>query len=208
MTRRQSPRKRQKGETQHRRCIATGAEMPKDRMVRFVIDPNGGIVADVEARLPGRGFWLSAERDVIHTACVKNLFAKAARAKVEVAADLADRVEGLLVRKCLDLIGLARRAGQAASGFEKVESWLKSGKPAGVLLSAADGAKDGRMKVRSWAGKVPVIRAMNATELGQAFSRERAVHAVVSPGRLAISLQANAGRLADLRGITGENPDG
>lgn len=191
-----------------RRCIVSGDEMPKDRMVRFVVDPTGEIVADIEARLPGRGFWLSARRDVIHTASVKNPFARAARAKVKVPADLADRVEGLLARRCLDLIGMARRAGQAVSGFEKVETWLKSGRPAGVLLAAADGAEDGRAKVLSWAGETPVVDALDGEELGQAFSRERAVHAIVAPGRLAEKLLASASRLESLRKNGDDAPEG
>ncbi|NQU58203.1 MAG: RNA-binding protein [Rhodospirillales bacterium] len=206
MAGRRNPRKKQKGETSLRRCIVSGTELPKDCMIRFVVGPDEEIVADIEARLPGRGFWLSAGRDVLHTACAKNLFAKAARAKVKIPADLADRVEGLLAKRCLNHVGLARRAGQAVSGYGKVEAWLKSGKPAGVLLAAADGAEDGLAKVRSWAGKTPVITALDADELGQAFARARAVHVIVAPGRLAESLLVDAGRLEGLREARGRAP--
>ena len=199
MAERKRPQKLDKGEIVLKRCIVSNVKMPMDKMVRFVVGPDEEIVADIEARLPGRGFWLSARRDVIHTAYAKNYFAKAARAKVKVPADLADRVERLLVRRCQDLIGLARRAGQAVSGFAKVEVWLKSAKPAGVLLAAVDGAEDGQKKVRSWAKKLPVIVALDADELGLAFSRERAVHVIVAPGRLAEGLLVTARRLEGLR---------
>ena len=199
MAERKRPRKLDKGEMVLKRCIVSNVKMPMDKMVRFVVGPDEEIVVDIEARLPGRGFWLSARRDVIHTAYAKNYFAKAARAKVEVPADLADRVERLLVRRCQDLIGLARRAGQAVSGFAKVEVWLKSAKPAGVLLAAVDGAEDGQKKVRSWAKKLPVIVALDADELGLVFSRDRAVHVIVAPGRLAKNLLATARRLEGLR---------
>ena len=199
MAGRKRPRKTDKGEMSLKRCIVSNVEMPRDQMIRFVVGPDEEIVADIEARLPGRGFWLSARRDVIHTACTKSHFAKAARAPVKVPEDLADRVERLLVRRCQDLIGLARRAGQAVSGFAKVEVWLKSGKPAGVLLAAVDGAEDGRKKVRAWAEKAPVIVALDADELGLAFSRERAVHVIVAPGRLAEGLLVTARRLEGLR---------
>ena len=200
------PRNKKKEDQPLRRCIVSSEELPKDKMIRFVVGPDHQVVADIEARLPGRGFWLSARRDVINTACDKNRFAKAARAKIKVPSDLADRVEGLLARRCLDLIGLARRAGQAVSGFEKVETWLKSGKPAGVLLAAVDGAEDGRAKVRSWAGKSPVIVALTGDELGQAFARERAVHVILAPGQLANKLLVNAGRLEGLRNIGVSSP--
>lgn len=199
MTGRTTSPKKAKEEHPHRRCIVSGDEKSKDSMIRFVVGPENQVVADIDARLPGRGFWLSARRDVINTACAKNAFAKAARAKVKVPDDLADQVERLLTKKCQDQIGLARRAGQAVAGFEKVEIWLKSGKPAGVLLAAADGAEDGRRKVRNWAGEIPVVVALDSEELGQAFARERTVHAVFSPGRLADKLLVNAWRLEGLR---------
>lgn len=199
MVKRKRSQKTDKGEMELKRCIVSNVKLPRDKMVRFVIGPDEKIAVDIQARLPGRGFWLSAHRDVIHTACTKRYFAKAARVKVEVPCDLADRVERLLVRRCQDLIGLARRAGQALSGFAKVEDWLRSSKPAGVLLAAADGADDGRKKVWAWTEEVPVIVALNADELGLAFSKDRVVHVIVTPGRLAKNLLATARRLEGLR---------
>ena len=76
-----------------RRCIVTGEVRPKTELVRFVVDPAGAIVPDVAARLPGRGLWLTARRDIVATAMAKRLFARAARAPVVVDEGLADRVE-------------------------------------------------------------------------------------------------------------------
>jgi predicted RNA-binding protein YlxR (DUF448 family) len=182
-----------------KRCIVSNIVLPRDQMVRFVVSPDEEIIADIEASLPGRGFWLSARREVIHTACTKSYFARAARAKVSVSSELADRVEGLLARRCQELIGLARRAGQAISGFTKVEAWLRSGKPAGVLLEALDGAEDGEKKIRARADGVPVIVALSADEMGLVFSRDRVVHVIVAPGRLAKKLLETARRLEGLR---------
>ncbi|MCH7833119.1 MAG: RNA-binding protein, partial [Proteobacteria bacterium] len=128
-----------------RKCIATGALRPKDEMLRFVVGPDGSLVPDLDGCLPGRGLWLSAERDMVNTACAKGLFSRAARHRVKVSADLADQLEGLMVRRCLDLLGLARRAGEAVAGFEKARAWLREGK-GGVILQARDGATDGRKK--------------------------------------------------------------
>ncbi|MBX9634346.1 MAG: DUF448 domain-containing protein, partial [Magnetospirillum sp.] len=102
----------------NRRCIATATVRPKGELLRFVVSPDGEVVPDLERRLPGRGIWLSARRDVVNTAVTKRLFAKAARRAVVVPQDLADRVEALLLRRCLDVLGLARRAGHAVCGFE------------------------------------------------------------------------------------------
>src|SRR3979411_2733447 len=50
-----------------RRCIVTRERLPKERMIRFVVGPDRQSVPDLTARLPGRGIWLSAARDVIES---------------------------------------------------------------------------------------------------------------------------------------------
>ncbi len=180
-----------------RRCIVSGVVRPKEEMVRFAVSPDGEVVVDVEERLPGRGFWLSADRDMLMKASAKHVFAKAARRAVRVPDDLVDRVERALVRRCLSLIGLARRAGQAVVGYEKAREWLKSGRK-GMVVAAADGTAGGRAKLAALADGPP-IAVLRADEMGAAAGRDRAVHIVVSPGRLADSLKRDAGRLAGFR---------
>jgi hypothetical protein len=182
-----------------RRCLVGGVTRLAEEMIRFVVAPDGVVVPDVAGRLPGRGFWLSARRDIVKTACAKKLFAKAARAQVTVAPGLDDEVERLLARRCLDLMGMARRAGQVAVGFEKVRTHLRTAE-AGVLLAAADGAANGREKVAALAPDVPLIGLFSSTELGMALGREHAVHAVVAPGAIADKLLREAARLAGFRG--------
>lgn len=185
---------RTKGEPPLRKCIVSGAQRPKTEMFRFVIGPGGMVVPDLDERLPGRGLWLSAERDMVNTACAKGLFAKAARRGVKVPADLEGVLEGLMVRRCLDLIGLGRRAGDVVQGFEKAAARFRSGK-GGVLLSASDGAAEGRKKIRALAPAEPLLDQFSARELGQALGRDRAVHVVMTKSRLAESLIREAGRL-------------
>jgi len=167
-------------------------------MIRFVVSPDGSVVPDVAGRLPGRGFWLSARRDAVKTACAKTLFAKAARAPVTMAADLDVEIERLLARRCLDLIGMARRAGQAVVGFEKVRGHLRAA-GAGVVLAAADGAANGRGKIAALAPEAPVIGLFSAAELGAALGRDHAVHAVLAPGPITDKLLREAARLAGFR---------
>ncbi|TCS65058.1 RNA-binding protein [Varunaivibrio sulfuroxidans] len=182
-----------------RRCIVSGAHHPRATMLRFVVGPDDRIVPDVAGKLPGRGLWLCASRDMVHTAIGRKLFAKAARRRVVVDADLADRIEALLERRCLEIIALARRAGQVVAGFGKVRESLRAKGPAGVVLAARDGAPDGRAKVRALAGDTPVLDLFDAADLGHTLGRERTVHAAVAPGRLAEVLLIEAERLKGMR---------
>jgi len=181
-----------------RRCIVTGTVRPKAELVRFVVGPDGTVVPDIAGRLPGRGLWLTARRDIVDAAVAKRLFGRAARAPVTVPGDLGERVETLLRRRCGELIGLARRSGRAVAGYEKVRSALREGEAA-VLLAAADGGAGGRDKVRAAAPDLPLVDVLSAAELGAAFGREHVVHAVVGRGGIARDLLVDAARLAGFR---------
>ncbi len=84
--------------------------------------PDGQIVPDIEETLPGRGIWVKAERAALEKAVAKNLFARAAKADVKADADLADRVERLLVRRMTGDLGLARKSGALVFGFDNVDA--------------------------------------------------------------------------------------
>ena len=172
--------------------------MGRDRMIRFVVDPAGRILPDVDERLPGRGMWLSAGRDVVNKAVEKRLFGKAAKQSVTVLDGLADRIEALLTRRFYDGLGLARRAGHIVVGFDQVQAAL-AGSGAAVLLAAADGAEDGRRKLRHLAPGLPLITTGSGSDLGAALGREHLVHAALLPGKLATRALRDAGRLAGFR---------
>jgi predicted RNA-binding protein YlxR (DUF448 family) len=183
-----------------RRCAVTRERLPRETMLRFVVSPDRMIVPDVAGRLPGRGIWLSARQDVIQAARAKGAFARAARSAVLVPPDLLPGLVAALERRIGDHIGLARRAGQAVSGFDKARVWLQGGKAA-LVIQAADGSSEERARfLGRHAQTVPVVAPIDGAALGAVFGRERAVHVAVAAGRLADGLLADAGRLAGLRG--------
>jgi predicted RNA-binding protein YlxR (DUF448 family) len=191
------------GALRERRCIATGAILPEEKLVRYVVGPDSDIVPDLDAKLPGRGIWLSADRAAIAKVLAKGGFAKAAKAKVSAAPDLADRVEKLLVARLQADLGMARRAGLLESGFDKVLRALDNKIPPRLLFEAAGPAGDGRRKlagaIRSRGLEVDIIAILSRDELSLALGRENVVHAAVRPGALADRLFLNAKRLAGLR---------
>jgi uncharacterized protein len=181
-----------------RRCIVTGEIRDRGTLLRFVVGPDGAIVPDIEARLPGRGLWLTPRRDIVERAVAKRIFARAARRSVSASPELADRIESLLARRCYDAIGLARRAGLAVAGFERVGDAVRRGQ-VGLLLVALDGAEGGHRKLNALGRGVPSARVLTAAELGGAFGRERTVHAAIAGGPLCRRLLLDLTRLAGLR---------
>jgi uncharacterized protein len=182
-----------------RRCAVTRERQPKERMIRFVVTPDRALVPDLTATLPGRGIWLSARRDVIETARQRGAFARAARGPVMVPPDLLDVLQVALVRRIGELLGLARRAGQAVAGFQKAREWLRGGR-AGLVVQAADGSADERSRFLSGvAAGMPVFAPISGAALGRVFGRDHVVvHVAVASGRLAELLAMECTRLAGL----------
>ena len=181
-----------------RRCFVTFKRRPTKELIRFVLAPDNRVVPDLTECLPGRGVWLSSSREIVDTACKKNLFSKAAGGQVIVRETLADRIEEQLLKRCLSFLGMARRASEAVAGFNKVISFLKV-KPTSIILCACDGGNDGRNKVVAAAKNAPVIKIFSSAELGSIFGRQRTVYVAVEEKALARHIMRESERLAGFR---------
>ncbi|GGE57233.1 RNA-binding protein [Actibacterium pelagium] len=188
-------------EEPERKCIATGEVQPKDGMIRFVVGPDNGIVPDLAEKLPGRGIWVSANRHALELAIQKRQFARGAKQSVKVPDDLIDQVERLLTRRVIDSISLARKAGSAVAGFEKVKGWLAT-EEARVLLQANDGSERGKTKLRPPAGPESHITCLSAQELGLAFGRDHVIHGALAAGGLTQRVVEDATKLQAMRQTT------
>ncbi len=196
-----------------RRCIVTRQALEKPAMIRFVLDPEGRVVPDLKEKLPGRGLWVTADRESLAQAAAKNAFAKAARQSAKVPADLVERVAELAKREVAELIGLARKSGQLRAGFEKVQIALQAGRVR-VLIAASDGAEDGRGKLARLAASVAsvpgrsgveIVAPLTAAELAQALGRDHAVHAAIAESGIAERIIIACRRLRGLQATTETN---
>jgi predicted RNA-binding protein YlxR (DUF448 family) len=169
-----------------RRDIASGQPQDTSGLVRFVVSPDGELVPDLLQKLPGRGLWVACDRQSLDLAVRRHIFSKAAKRQVKVSPTLSDQVHGLLRRRCLDLLGLARREGVIVNGFEKTLAAVKSGKCA-WLIEASDGAPDGRRKLlaalRAQPFAAKVCGCFANAELSLALGQENAIHAALVDGR-------------------------
>ena len=181
-----------------RKCIATGESQPKAGLIRFCVGPGAALVPDVLGKLPGRGIYVSADRSVLALAVKKNLFTRATRQPVKVPDGLPDLVETLILRRVIDTISLARKAGDAVMGYEKVKDWLAKG-TAVTLIQASDGSERGKTKLNAPEGKGGFIGVLTAEEIGLAFGRDRAIHAALAAGGLRTRVVEEAARLTGLR---------
>jgi predicted RNA-binding protein YlxR (DUF448 family) len=172
-----------------RRCALTRAERAPDDLLRFVADPEGRLVPDLSRRLPGRGVWVTADKASVAAAVEAKAFAKSLKRTVVVAPDLPQTVEALFVRRVLEALSLANKAGLVTTGFEKVEALLEKGRAA-ALVQGADAAANGKRKLdRKFAaiqrdsGKAdPIVDWLTIEQLGLAIGRPNVVHAALKQG--------------------------
>jgi predicted RNA-binding protein YlxR (DUF448 family) len=177
------PEGRTRGRT--RMCAVTREVRPEAELIRFVAAPDGSVVPDIRARLPGRGVWLGADRATVLQALKKNVLARGLKRPVKPAGDLADQVAARLRDAALGRLGLARRAGAVVAGFAKTEAAIAREELAAVL-AASDAAADGLRKMRQALTRrfgddvpIPVIRLFDSAELGLAMGRPDVIHAAV-----------------------------
>ena len=192
--------KKDRAEAPERRCIVTGEVQPKAGLIRFVIGPDNEVVPDVLEKLPGRGMWVTADRAVLEKAKAGQ-FSRSAKAKVRVPDDLVDQVEQQLASRVVNLISLARKAGLAVCGFEKVKAWLSS-EPVRVLLQAADGSDRGKSKLWTPTG-ARYFGCLTSQELGLAFGRQSVIHGALASGGLSDRVVDEAAKLRGLRQFDG-----
>lgn len=146
-----------------RTCLVTGEALSRGAMIRFVMSPDGEVIADLAERLPGRGVWLSAERSVLLTARKRSAFQRGFKTGDMVFSSApeawVDQIANVQRERCLSLIGLARRAGHLVTGFDTVRKTLRdpaaaSANAVRALIVASDAALDSTTKLTQLARHV------------------------------------------------------
>ena len=183
------------GELATRMCIVTRECLDEAALLRFVRSPEGVVVPDLARKLPGRGVWVRLNRGLVAEASRKRVFSRSFSAETRSPDDLPDLVGRLLRQTVLSMLPLARKAGEAVTGFMKVEDALQRGRTR-ILIHAADAQPDGCRKLDRLADEtVERVTMFSGEELDLAFGRSNVVHAAVTRGGLAEKLVAAVRRI-------------
>ena len=190
-----------------RRCILSGEVAPRESLVRLAISPDGDVLPDPGAKAPGRGAWISPERQALENALangqLKGALARAFKgAKLTIPDNLPALIEAALRRHVTDRLGLETRAGNIVLGSHRIAEAARGGAVA-LLLHASDASEDGRKKLdQAWrvgneaegSGARGTVLPLDRDTLSVALGRENVVHLGVS------------GHSGDLRAANREEP--
>ena len=195
---------RSSGGAGERRCIVARTAEARTALVRFVAH-GAEVIPDLAERLPGRGAWVGAERSRIDEAVRRNLFSRAFQRTVAAPEDLAGRVEGLVARRIIDTVGLARRAGQAVHGRDRCLEAMDAN-PVGLLVIAEDaGSGTWRVQREADTRNIPTGVGPDKHALGSPFGVDRAAYVAIWAGMLCQRLDRDLQRFAGLRPATHGN---
>jgi len=190
-----------------RTCLVTRQVLPPEAMIRFVLSPQGEIVADLKRRLPGRGVWISANAEAVRQAVRRQAFARHFKPSPGGLEALAERVDRLIEADALQSLAIANKAGLVVAGSVKVEAAIAAQSLAG-LVHASDGGADGIRKIRQAlvrrfgeaAVAVPAINSFASAQLDLALGRTNVIHAALIEGPASRALLARVRRLETYRG--------
>jgi uncharacterized protein len=189
-------------------CAVTREEASEDDLIRFALAPDGGVVPDLQAKLPGRGVWVSCSRTVLAEAIKRQVFARGFEAEAQVPEGLIELVGSLLRKQALNQVSLARKAGVAVQGFTKVEESLRKGHVR-VLLHTKGAGDDGVAKLDRLAGaKTIVTNSFLEDEMDLAFGRPNVIHAAIAASGLADRLVVHLQRMAKYEDLGPVGPKG
>ena len=193
-----------------RKCILTGEHGTRDALIRLALDDEGRVHADLAARAPGRGAWLSPDANLIATAAAKGklrgvLMRAFKTTSIAVPDDLVDTIAGGLQRRALDRLGLENKAGHLIWGSERIGDALNAGRVR-LLLHANDAAPDGAAKLDGKAKGAPnrvrsIVLPVGREILSLALGRENVVHAAVCETAAAARVSAAVGRWRAFNGL-------
>ncbi len=175
-----------------RMCIVTRESGSPDELIRFVAAPDGTVIADLKRELPGRGCWVKIDRTLVDKAVAKKTFARALKADVKAAADLGETVDRLLAKQLMQMMNMARKAGQFITGSAKVDAAIRSG-AALAVFHATGAADDGVRKIdqarKAWhlgmqtEEEIPSFRLFSESEMEGVMGENAFIHAAVLAGQ-------------------------
>jgi len=127
-------------EKPQRSCLGCHVTRDRDSLIRYVLSPQGEVVADLEARLPGRGAYTCVDSRCLKTAVERRLFNRSFKRDVTVLPPdaMVARVSDLMRARILGYIGLANRAGKVVSGSSLVCDALRGKNAPELVLVAVD----------------------------------------------------------------------
>ena len=197
---------KEQGLTQHK-CLVTRQNIDESDLIRFVIDPENNLVADIDQVLPGTGYWVQANREAVSKAIENKVFNETINKKIRIDSNLIQSIENRIRNNIIQQISLSRKAGKAIFGFEKIKS-VSPTHLIQLIIQATDGSIKEKTRLQNKCRPQIIDTCLNGSELGKPFGRDRVVHCAILKSTFVQKIIFNANRLKNLKNPVPHYNDG
>lgn len=153
-----------------RSCLACRKTTDRDYLIRFVLSPDGEVMVDLDAKLPGRGAYTCNKMSCISDSIQKRQFSRAFKSEIKTPSPeiLIKNIKERLQSKILGYIGLANKAGKLTSGGSMVTDAMRSTNKPGLILLAIDISESIAEKIENSATyyTIPCLRVLTKDDFG------------------------------------------
>lgn len=161
-----------------RSCIGCRAVNPKEKLLRFVLTPQGELALDYNLKLPGRGCYLCPDISCIKKAFKGNAFQRAFKSQVEKMSveDIASVICKKAMEKIASCLLFAKKAGKLALGTMSVEKEIKKGALSSVLtLSDMSESSSSDIEKKAEREGIPFYKLLYAENIGLIIGNKKVV---------------------------------
>lgn len=195
-----------------RRCIVTRETRPKEELIRFALSPDGIVIPDLKARLPGRGVWVTASKDLVREAAKTGAFNRGFQTRLTRPDGIEEQLDHLLEAAALGRLKLANKAGELVLGFTKLMAALEKGSIIALIHASEaspdeSGKLDHRLRTNleqtghlSANGLKKPFNCFKTQQLSLAFGAHNVIHCGIKTGGAGIAACKAIEKLIHYRG--------
>jgi uncharacterized protein len=196
-------------EKPQRSCLCCREPSDKDKLLRFVLSPQGEVLPDLDAKLPGRGAYTCVSSECLAKTIKQRGFNRAFKTEVSVLAaeDMVTMVAGLMRERIIGYIGLANKAGKVISGGTMVSEAIRGKIKPGLILVSTDVSEaiGEKIVVLAEVNRIRCERIMSKDDFGAILGKApRSAVAVKHGGfveRLVWEIERYRNFLVEVRGL-------
>lgn len=181
-----------------RTCVACREEGDRDDLVRLVRSPDGALVVDYAAKLPGRGAWIHPAKACVDLAMSRSgLLSRALDGDVD-ASVLRDRLMTAVHAALRNGLSQAAAAGALMGGFDVLTTAIGDGRVVDLVF-ACDCSDRTRRDILEKAGSLPEVTVpLDRETLGRSVGSGPRAALGVASSRAATHLRKQLRRLRAL----------
>ena len=181
-----------------RTCVGCRVSQPQANLIRFVLSPQQQLLVDYRHKLPGRGVYTCCDSECIVKAVERRQFQRGLKAELlQVSSEqvVAAIIETLLQR-IENLLGMARKSGQAVSGSQAILTGLKRKESFAFVLLSDDVSTGVADKVLGAAEsqRIEVFQMLSKGRIGEILGKGERSVAALQAGKLASAIRLEVQR--------------